>query len=62
MSDEEIYEYKLAWQEIEDGPWSTAKGNGYIYSGTAPVLIFSGSHGIITISPSVKHVVKKIVR
>ena len=59
---EEDVEYKLVWQEVENGPWSQARGNGFSFSGSGvPVLTFSGSHGIIILPPTVKYVIKKIV-
>jgi len=49
------FKYKLAWQE-EDGKWCTALGNNWLISSS--LLIFSGSHGDILLSPHVKYVVK----
>lgn len=59
---EEDVEYKLVWQEVENGPWSQARGNGFSFSGSGvPILNFSGSHGIIILPPTVKYVIKKII-
>lgn len=49
------FTYKLAWQE-EEGKWCTALGDDWTISSS--VLLFSGSHGVIVLSPNIRYIVK----
>lgn len=50
------YKYKLVWKE-GDNDCCIALGNGYTFT-TSGIIIFSGSEGIITISPNADYVIK----
>jgi len=52
---EKEFKFKLAWQE-DPGKWSTARGDGFYVSGS--ILFFSGSHGLIVLSPGIDYVIK----
>jgi hypothetical protein len=50
------YRFKLVWTE-GNNDCCIALGNGYVLT-TSGIIIFSGSEGIITISPNADYVIK----